>query len=398
VIPISLATLFSLLGDTTLYTVLPTHLDEAGILLAQVGILLSANRWIRLPLNGPAGVIYERYPRRWLFPPAILLGAVSTALYALTSGFWPLLVGRLLWGIAWVGIWVGGNTIVLDISNHQNRGRWVGMYQIAFFLGAAGGSLIGGVLTDLIGYHATMGVQAGLTALGFLIVWIWLPETRGLRSLPEPDQGSSTPASQDPPPNRLVRRSRLATAGLLLAINRLTQAGFLITTLSLFLEGQLGREPMLLGRTVGVATLTGVSLGLTTLISTISAPVMGAASDRMASRWRIVSAGLLLGVIGYLVLSTGTYISIPIGLVLVAIASGSNMNLSTTLIGDLSNPDQHSRRLGALFTLGDLASAIGPPVAFAWIASLGLQSLYLLSAGIFSLMLVLSLAWSIFER
>jgi MFS family permease len=58
----------SLLGDATLYTVLP-HPDistQLGITLSMVGLLLGANRATRLVLNSPVGILYDRMPRRGL--------------------------------------------------------------------------------------------------------------------------------------------------------------------------------------------------------------------------------------------------------------------------------------------------------------------------------------------
>jgi DHA1 family multidrug resistance protein-like MFS transporter len=96
--PLALGTAVSQIGNATLYTVLPTHTAEAGITLGVVGILLSANRAIRLLLNGPMGLAYDRWPRRWLFVPALFGGVAPTILYATTRGFWSLLAARLLPG------------------------------------------------------------------------------------------------------------------------------------------------------------------------------------------------------------------------------------------------------------------------------------------------------------
>ncbi len=95
-------TAISLLGDATHYTVLP-HPDisaQLGITLSMVGLLLGANRAVRLLLNGPIGILYDRLPRRGLLVSALSLGAGSSIFYALGSGFWPLFLGRVLWGLA----------------------------------------------------------------------------------------------------------------------------------------------------------------------------------------------------------------------------------------------------------------------------------------------------------
>lgn len=56
-------------------------------------------------------------------------------------------------------------------------------------------------------------------------------------------------------------------------------------------------------------------------------------------------------------------------------------------------PRVHGRRLGILYTVGDLASAIGPPLAYALLPIIGLAVLYQISAGLFGMMLVLAFWW-----
>jgi hypothetical protein len=63
---LGIGTAISLLGDATLYTVLPHPNISSllGITLSMVGLLLGANRAIRLVLNGPVGILYDHMPRR----------------------------------------------------------------------------------------------------------------------------------------------------------------------------------------------------------------------------------------------------------------------------------------------------------------------------------------------
>lgn len=390
-LPVGIGTCLSLIGDASLYAVLPTHTVDAGVSVASVGILLSANRFVRLILNGPAGVAYDRWRRRRLFVLALFIGACSTAIYGLTQGLWPLLVGRLLWGLAWAGIWVGGNTIILDVARDDNRGRWVGIYQVSFFLGSASGSLLGGFLTDRLGYHSAMSIGAGLTLIGALVALIFLPETRGLRQ--EAAEITASPR-HSPHTSNPDGKAEFASATALYSANRLVLAGIFSSTFGLFLLEQIGDQVHVAGRSLGVATLTGLGLGLSKFVSMASAPVVGGLSDRVGNRWRIAAGGLAPGVAGFSLLAIGSPLTTLVGLPLTAVTGGSNQGLSTALIGDLDGVGQRSRRLGLLFTVGDLASAVGPPLAYALIPLLGIRGVYLLSAGIFASMFLVALRWA----
>lgn len=371
-LPLGLGTALSLMGDATMYTVLPTHTADAGITLAAVGIILSANRIIRLFLNGPAGYAYDRFPRRKLFIPALFIGALSTAIYAATFGFWPLLAGRLLWGLAWSGIWVGGATIILDVTNDNDRGRWTGLYQTWFFLGTAIGAFFGGWLTDLVGYTNTMWIGAGITTLGGIAALIGLPETRSSKKV---DISNINTEYQ----NKWRPSGELLGVVSLNGINRFISAGVLAATLALMVEGHLTANNIVLG----VATVTGVLLGLRTILSMFAAPFAGSLSDRFHNRWGVTIAGLLLGAIGMVLLVRGEIIIILIGICFSALAGGSVQALVTTRTGDLVDLSQRGKAIGLLHTAGDLGSALGPVIAYALLRWISLGELYLLCAIIF---------------
>ena len=369
--PLGLGTALSLMGDGTLYTVLPTHTADAGIALSSVGIILGVNRAVRLLLNGPAGLAYDRFPRRWLFVPALFIGAISTAVYAATHGFWPLLVGRLLWGLAWSGIWVGGATVILDVTTGRDRGRWTGLYQTWFFLGAALSTFAGGLLTDWVGYNAIMWVGAAVTGVGGVVALILLPETR--RARPDLDP----PIEENVP--RLRSNRDLLVAASLQGINRFVTAGVLAATMGLLAQKWLASASL----TLGVATLTGALMAGRTLLSMASAPLAGTASDWLGSRWGVAACGLAVGAIGMALVAWGGPVAILAGILLAAIAGGSVQALVTALTGDVVSQAQRGRAIGLLHTAGDLGSAIGPPAAYALIPWVGLGGAYLLCTGLF---------------
>jgi MFS family permease len=367
------------MGDATLYTVLPTHTADAGITLAAVGIILGVNRAIRLLTNGPAGLAYDRFRRRPIFLPALFLGALSTAVYAATTGFWPLLLGRLLWGLAWSGIWVGGATMILDVTTGNDRGRWTGLYQTWFFLGSAFGAFAGGLLTDRIGYAGAMWAGAAATTIGGIVAALRLPETRSSE------------------PGRLYVRAGAAFAGLrtngpllaavsLQGINRFVGYGVLSATLALLVQQQMKGSSGL----IGVATLTGLVMSGRTLFSMAAAPLSGRLSDAAGNRWGIMAWMVLAGLVGILLMIWGPAFALVAGIALTAVSGGGIQALATAVTGDVVSHEQRGRAIGLLHTSGDLGSALGPPVAYALLPVFGLAGAYLACA----LLLVVGLATS----
>ncbi len=180
--PLGLAVALSLSGDLTLYAVLVTQMEVVGLTLADVGVMLSVNRLVRIPGNPLIGLLLDRWGRRRLFILGMVIGVLTTAGYGLSYGFWPFLLARMAWGLGWTCINVGGMAMALDISTAADRGRVTGIYNTWMWGGFALAPLLGGFLVDRIGFRPAMGVAAALTAVGLLAVLLALPETARPRS------------------------------------------------------------------------------------------------------------------------------------------------------------------------------------------------------------------------
>ena len=91
-------------SDVLLYLLLPMHVQAFGISLAQAGVLLAANRLVRI--FGYSYVV--RYYARHGDRPTVMLAAATATVCALgnavLSGFWLLLVLRLGWGLAYAAL------------------------------------------------------------------------------------------------------------------------------------------------------------------------------------------------------------------------------------------------------------------------------------------------------
>jgi MFS family permease len=362
-------TAISLLGDATLYTVLPhpSIASQVGVSLGMVGVLLGINRATRLVLNSPVGLLYDRLPRRPLLIASLVLGSISSLIYALGTGFWPLFSGRVSWGFAWALLWVGGNTVVLDISTDENRGKYSGKYQMWFTSGVAVSSFIGGVFTDLVGFRMGQWLSATLIGVGALLWFFFLPETR-------PDHGSK-PRSE---PHNGIRRSfpwRLVFGpSLFMFAVRFVSWGVLAATAILWLSSHIGEGLRFSNQLIPIATLTGAYTASSMLISIGCAPATGYLSDKLGRRWPIIALTLLIGGIGIWLMSEQSMIVALIGAFLAPITGTSVETLIPAIAGDRIEKAAHGRALGLIYTVADLGSTLGPPAA-----------LGILNAGIFPL-------------
>ena len=354
---LGIGTAISLLGDATLYTVLP-HPDisaQLGITLSMVGLLLGANRAVRLVLNGPVGILYDRMPRRGLLITALSLGAGASVFYAVGYGFWPLLLGRVFWGLAWSLLWVGGNSVVLDVSTDENRGRNSGIYQMWFFIGVATSSLFGAMLTDLFGFRSGQWISVAVIAAAALAWFFFLPETRTYNAAAE-DTAKET---YDPTAERLPWKV-IAVTSFTVFITRFLAWGVLAATSILWLSGIFGDGVQITAIFIPIATLTGLYTALSNLISIGSTPVAGSASDRFGRRWPIIGAAMILGGLGLWLMSGEIRSLALIGAFLVPLAGSSTETLIPAIAGDRVPKDLRSRALGLINTAGDLGATIGP--------------------------------------
>jgi MFS family permease len=401
---IGLGIVLSLLGDATLYTVLPDPgiAAAAGISLSVVGVVLGLNRLVRLVFNPAAGVLYDRLPRRPLLLTALAVGAISTAGYAIASGPAVLLLGRVLWGAAWSGLWIGGNSVVLDLAGEENRGRLSARLQMWFFVGGGVAFLAGGAFTDLLGYRQGLLASAVCSAAGFLLWLLRLPETRAkVKPTGRQSTATATPSGSGRPPSASAWafpwRQALPASIPIFAI-RLVFAGVMASTTILWLSAFVGRQLQLGPLLLPLATLTGAFSSLRLGTSVAGAPLGGWLSDRLRRRWVVIAGSLLLSAAGVALMAATRGLAAILGALVASLAAGSAQALAPALAGDQMRPEQRSRGLSVIYSVGDLGSALGPPLALGLVPRLQISGVYLLSAAALLAGALHALALAVSER
>ena len=390
--PLGIGIALSLVGDQTLYVVLadPQIASQAGISLAMVGVVLGINRLTRIFSNSLAGVIYDRSKRRSFMIVSIGIGAISTACYAVATDATLLLIGRVLWGISWSGIWIGANTMALDISNDQNRGWISGRLQMLFFLGIMFSSLAGGFFTDRLGYRGGLFLSASLTSFGFLLWYLTLPETN--RNSIKSDAHQINQNSGNPFPWRTTLTAAIPYFAL-----RFVFAGVLAASTILWLSQFLKNGLSLFWISLPLATLTGGFIAVRVLLSMLSAPTAGILSDRLGTRWLVLTIAFLVGSAALWMMASSRPLPAICGAFFVTIAGGGIQGLIPAIVGDQVEDIQKSRALSIVFTIGDLGSALGPAIGLMFIPLVGIGIVYQSCAYLYGIVFIFA-GWNSFKE
>ncbi|WP_422360081.1 MFS transporter [Reichenbachiella sp.] len=110
---------FAGLGDAVLYPVLPVYAASLNIPVFGIGVLLSANRFVRIIGNTWVANLVRHFGIKKVLMLSGLLGVITTSIYGLSIGLWSMLVARIVWGLAYSGM----KTSTLGIAAQFKSGR-----------------------------------------------------------------------------------------------------------------------------------------------------------------------------------------------------------------------------------------------------------------------------------
>jgi MFS family permease len=369
-----IAAALALLGDSALYVVLPTE-QSLGFGAIETGILLSANRFVRIAFNDPTARWIQRVGLRGPLTLALLLAAATTFGYA-HAGFALFVALRVLWGLAWSLLRNGANAAVLG-EDFERRGELQGTFRALSRIGSLAAVLGGAWLVGRVGFARgfewlALGTLPGIAvALGM-----------GSKTLAGAGSGISGISPSVRPGGGVSGISRsLRGGGGTLGVSvsaffiNAAAGSLLLATASL----GVARFPhALLGFDVNPATLGGLAVAGRWLGEILVAPLAGRIADRHGRRPVVVVGGLLAAgaLVGCAAAgSAGGFVAFA------ALAFGL---VSATQTGLDAIATDHAREdpvaLGRYFTVVDVGTAVGPLVGPYLARHAGLTATYAGSA------------------
>ena len=170
----------SALGFSIIFPFLPLYLKELGsstnLSIEVLSGLVFSVPAVTMTIASPFwGVVADRYGRKMMVVRAGCGGAVMILVMGFVQTAEQLIFLRGVQGLI-TGVVSACSALVAAVTPRERTGYAMGLLQVGFWCGVSTGPLLGGVLSDLIGFRATFVVTSVLLLLSGLGVWLGVDE------------------------------------------------------------------------------------------------------------------------------------------------------------------------------------------------------------------------------
>jgi DHA1 family multidrug resistance protein-like MFS transporter len=381
------AELIAIVGFTVVIPLLPLYVQELGVqgereVRIWAGVIFSGHA-VAMAILGPIwGALSDRYGRKLMVERAMFGGSVVIGLMGLAQNVQQLALLRTLQG-ALTGTITAANALVATTAPRERAGSALGMLQMAIYVGASAGPLLGGLVADTFGYRATFWVTGGLLFLAALGVLFFVKEDFQPVAPPVGEQtaaGTSRLTLHHRVWNRLAPVLESPSLPGVLGVRLLMRLGarLLGPVLPLFIQAIVPADAR-------VASITGVVSGVNAAAGAVGALGLGRLGDRVGYRGILVICALV-SVACYV---PQYFVSDPSDLLFwqagTGLAMGGILASLSASLARLSPEGQEGIVYGVDASVVSFANAIGPMTGSALAAWFGLRVPFLVAAGIFGL-------------
>ena len=360
---ISSSTLMSLalLGDSLIYAILPVYADNFGLTIPMVGILLAANRIVRIFIYTFISKLVSTFGARALCVIAAIVASLSTFLYGISTGFFPLLCARILWGIAYAILLI--STLAYAVTKKSEAGTRIGTSQSIQRIGPIIALLLGTWLAAIWNPNNVFLILAIPTSFSILIA-LTLP--KHVKTQPTQKRHSA----------KLTKPSIL---DLLFFIQGYAIDGLFAVSITLMLAEKTSLANAVIGG--------GALLALRHVGEALAAPLFGSLGDKFgAVRIFLISAASTI--LGLILIALNEVI---FGAIVLLIFRGAIAALGPTIIAkQFDGSDTVLDNLARLQSWRDLGAAAGPIVTGFALLYVSAELQHLILAIVFALLLLSS--------
>ena len=322
----------ALLGDALIYAVLPVYAQSFGLTLPWVGVMLSANRMIRVFAYGIIANLTQSIGVRRMCIGAAVLATLSTALYGFSQGPAVMLLARVLWGLTYATLVLV--TLSYAVQSRARVGTRVGIGQAIQCIGPIFALFFGAWLVAQVGPNNVFIALAIPTALAIPIAF----------SLPK-----STEQKPKPMKKSLRSFTRPTPIDLIFFLQGYGVGGvFAVSITLIFARDASMSEAVMFG---------GALMAMRHFAEVIAAPLFGWSADRFGAR-RVFGLATALTMLGFVGVAAGLTV---FGALVMLFFRGALASLGPAVITQsLAADEDVMMPLARMQTWRDIGASCGP--------------------------------------
>jgi MFS transporter, DHA1 family, multidrug resistance protein len=380
-----IAETLTVLGFCLSYPFLPFYLAELGAesfeSRAWWAGAMSASSAAFMAITAPFwGMAADRWGRKPMVVRAMVCGAVTTGLMGLVVAPWQLLVLFILDG-ALSGTVAAAMTMVAVTTPRERLGYALGLLQTAIFTGFSLGPLIGGVLADQIGYRPVFGIGAAMLLLAAILV---ITQTREVFTPTRRSVSGVDGLARMPGLRVILMVGALpAAVGMMFALRATT--GAMMPILPLFVEDLAAPDARL-------ATLAGLTFGISGIGSAVASLVIGRASDRIGHRLVLIVTGFGVAALFLPLALVQSPWQLIVCYGLLGIATGGIIPSAQAVVADLTPVDRRGVVFGVTSAAASFGGFVGPLGGSLLATTVDLRFVFVVSA----VVMLLAALWIVY--
>ncbi|MTD15890.1 DHA2 family efflux MFS transporter permease subunit [Nakamurella sp. YIM 132087] len=165
-----LGMLVAILSSTVVSTSLPRIIGDLGGSQASYTWVVTATLLATTVSTPIWGKFADLFNRKLLVQLSLAIFVIGSALAGLSQNSGELIGFRVLQGLGAGGLTALATVIIADIISPRERGRYMGLLGAVMAVGTVGGPLLGGVITDSIGWRWNFYVGVPLAAVAIVLL------------------------------------------------------------------------------------------------------------------------------------------------------------------------------------------------------------------------------------
>jgi MFS transporter, ACDE family, multidrug resistance protein len=365
-------TLMAVLGTSSVTPAFPTIVRDLGISSGQVGLLITFFTLPGVVMTPLLGVLSDRYGRKKILVPALILFGLAGGACAFARNFELLLALRFFQGMGAAALGTLNVTVIGDIYEGRERSSALGYNSSIISVGTASYPAIGGLLATF-GWFYPFALPLAALPIAFVVLFsLHNPEPRNDDRLKD-YFGKVWENLRDREVFGLIGASLLTFILLF---------GPQISYLPILMNARFDAPSFMIG-----AILSGASL-----TSALTSTQLGRLTSRYSEKSLMKTAFVLYAIALGLVAITPSLLLLLLPAVLFGVAQGINLPNVFSLL----NAHAPSENRGAFMSTNGMSlragQTIGPLLMASVTGTLGLTGAYLTAAGLAILAFFLVLA------